>query len=163
MQLPIAERGTKTYDVLMIKHQFDKDYLLMSFEEEEAPLEKRFKDLTMRSLEISSNMQGLDETNMYSFGKLRLKLIDLKNLPCSSTFFVRVSSGPFTLRSRKIISARHSHANYNISQVFFIPITNRFGHITVEIVSSTVKGLFKGNTVQQVLFSTTIPIPKLKE
>jgi len=52
--------------------------------------------------------------------------------------------------------------NYAINQFFYIPIASRYGSVKIEVVSSTVKGLFKGNTVETILLQFTIPIPFLK-
>ena len=47
--------------------------------------------------------------------------------------------------------------------MFYVPITSRFGQVKIEVVSSTVKGLFKGNTVETVLLSFSIPVPSIKK
>ena len=46
--------------------------------------------------------------------------------------------------------------------MFYVPITSRFGQVKIEVVSSTVKGLFRGNTVETVLLTFSIPVPSLK-
>ena len=169
MQIPISERDTgkqvkgSLYDIIMVKHNFDKDYLLINFEQTDVSLQQRFKDLTHQSLERSKIIENLNSTNMYSFGKLKIKLIDIKNLVCTSTFFVRISSGPFVVSSRKMISNKLENYSFFINQQIFVPVTNRFGHLKLEIVSSTVKGLFKGREVEQTLFTCIFPVPKLRE
>ena len=45
--------------------------------------------------------------------------------------------------------------------MFYVPITSRFGQITIEVVSSNVKGLFASKTVETVLLSYSIPVPAL--
>ena len=47
--------------------------------------------------------------------------------------------------------------------MFYVPITNRFGQIKIEVVSSNVKGLFASKTVETILLSVSIPIPQLKK
>ena len=53
--------------------------------------------------------------------------------------------------------------NYTINQMFYVPITNRFGQIKLEVVSSNIKGLFASKTVETVLLSFSIPVPQLKK
>jgi hypothetical protein len=53
--------------------------------------------------------------------------------------------------------------DYSINQMFYVPITSRFGQIKLEIVSSNVKGLFASKTVETVLLSFSIPVPQLKK
>lgn len=48
---------------------------------------------------------------------------------------------------------------YAINQMFYVPITSRFGQIKLEVVSSNVKGLFASKTVETVLLSFNIPVP----
>lgn len=42
-------------------------------------------------------------SNRNAFGKLKLKILSLENLACSNTLFIRVTSDPFVVTSRKII------------------------------------------------------------
>jgi hypothetical protein len=44
-----------------------------------------------------------------------------------------------------------------------MPVWNRFGIIKIEVISIQLKGLLRGNTVEEILFQLTIPIPKLRE
>lgn len=147
----------------MVRHKFDKDYLLLSFESNNADLETRFRDFTLRSLERSENISNLNDTNLYSFGKVRIRLIGIKNIACSNTLHIRIRSEPFVLLSRKILPSKLENYSLAVHQQLFIPITNRFGKITIELVSSMVHGLFIGSLKEQVIFSCTIPVPKLKE
>ena len=177
----------------MIKHEFDLDYLLLSLEEDpnEQDSQQYFKDrfelLVSKSLETSPTMRPLNNSNRHAFGKLKLKINSLENLACSNTFFIRVTSDPFVVTSKKIIGLdaerlmalknqklkdaknakdgdvklKQGAFDFKIQQMFFIPITSRFGQVKIEVVSSTVKGLFKGNTVETVLLSFSIPVPSL--
>jgi len=57
----------------------------------------------MKSIEIAPCIQGINETNSNSFGKLRIKIINLENIICSRTFFcVQITVGPFVVRSKCI-------------------------------------------------------------
>ena len=108
---PEDERGVKNkqYDVIMIKHEFDLDYLLLSLEEDptcvnvDEYFRDRFELLVSKSLEESTSMMEVNQTNRHAFGKLKLKILSLENLACSNTFFIRVTSEPFVVTSRKII------------------------------------------------------------
>ena len=175
----------------MIKHSFDLDYLLLSLEEDPTCtnvneyFKDRFELLVSKSLEISPTMLPVNQCNRHAFGKLKLKILSLENLACSNTFFIRVTSDPFVVTSRKIIGfdaerllelknkrqkpgkedgkPKQGAFDYTINQMFYIPITSRFGQVKIEVVSSTVKGLFRGNTVETVLLSLSIPVPSLNK
>lgn len=91
----------------------------MSLEEEHEVEDKeklqyfkaRFNLLVTRSLEVSPTMVKLNETNQYSFGKLKLGILSLENLACSSTFFIRITMHPYVLNSRKIIGLDSERLN----------------------------------------------------
>ena len=99
----------KAYDVIMIKHSFDLDYLLLSLEQDptctnvDEYFKDRFELLVSKSLELSPTMLPVNQCNRHAFGKLKLKILSLENLACSNTFFIRVTSDPFVVTSRKII------------------------------------------------------------
>ena len=85
------------------KHTFDEDYLLVSFEDVPSKeIRKVFKTLIMKSIEIAPCIQGIDKTNSNSFGKLRVKVMALENIICSSLFYVRITVGPFIVKSKFI-------------------------------------------------------------
>ena len=93
----------------MIKHEFDLDYLLLSLEEDATTIDKlqyfkeRFQLLVGKSHELSWTMMPVTLSNRNAFGKLKLKILSLDNLACSNTLFIRVTSDPFVVTSRKII------------------------------------------------------------
>ena len=59
--------------------------------------------LVGKSHELSPAMMPVTLSNRNAFGKLKLKILSLENLACSNTFFIRVTSDPFVVTSRKII------------------------------------------------------------
>jgi len=99
------------YNVIMMKHEFDLDYLLLSLEEDATTTDEnrleyfkdRFQLLVAKSHELSPTMMPVTLSNRNAFGKLKLKILTLENLACSNTFFIRVTSDPFVVTSRKII------------------------------------------------------------
>ena len=99
----------KQYNVIMMKHEFDLDYLLLSLEEDATTTDylqyfkDRFSILVAKSHEISPFMMPVTLSNRSAFGKLKLKILSLENLACSNTLFIRVTSEPFVVTSRKII------------------------------------------------------------
>jgi len=147
MQLTIKQRSAGVwFDVFAFKHTFDEDYLLVSFEDVQSnEMRKVFKTLVMKSIEIAPCIQGIDKTNSNSFGKLRIKIMSLENIICSSTFYVRITVGPFVVKSKimpgfnectylnykqSLINAKRDYTkmfDFSLSQVFYIPISNRFG------------------------------------
>lgn len=105
MQLQIKPRSAvEWFDVYAFKHTFDEDYLLVSFEDvTNKEVKSVFKKLVMKSIEIAPCIQGINETNSNSFGKLRIKIINLENIVCSRTYFcVQITVGPFVVRSKYI-------------------------------------------------------------
>ena len=56
-----------------------------------------------------------------------------------------------------------SKDNYKVRQLFFIPITNRFDVLTLEIVSYETTGLFQGQHKESIIEEFSIPIPVLKQ
>ena len=93
----------------MMKDKFDLDYLLLSLEEDAISTDsleyfkERFSLLVGKSHELSPAMNPVSLSNRNAFGKLKLKILSLENLACSNTFFIRVTSDPFVVTSRKII------------------------------------------------------------
>ena len=135
----------------MMKHEFDLDYLLLSLEEDATTVDQleyfkdRFQLLVAKSHELSPTMMPVTLSNRNAFGKLKLKILSLENLACSNTFFIRVTSDPFVVTTRKIIGfdqerlqilkrqleahgkSKQKLFNYSINQMFYVPITSRFG------------------------------------
>ena len=50
---------------------------------------------------------------------------------------------------------------YKVSQDFYIPITNRFDVLKLEIVSYITTGLFQGQHKENVIKEYNIPVPSL--
>jgi len=104
-----ASSTKKQYNVIMMKHEFDLDYLLLSLEEDATTTDylqyfkDRFSILVAKSFELSPAMMPVTLSNRSAFGKLKLKILSLENLACSNTLFIRVTSEPFVVTSRKII------------------------------------------------------------
>eukprot|EP00351_Strombidinopsis_sp_SopsisLIS2011_P000395 CAMPEP_0116872540 /NCGR_PEP_ID=MMETSP0463-20121206/3308_1 /TAXON_ID=181622 /ORGANISM="Strombidinopsis sp, Strain SopsisLIS2011" /LENGTH=105 /DNA_ID=CAMNT_0004512899 /DNA_START=650 /DNA_END=967 /DNA_ORIENTATION=- len=85
---------------------------------------------------------------------------------CQNTIFIRVTVDPFVIESRRISGYDRKIKppfSYKINQRFYIPITNRFERIKVDVVTSFVKGIIQGRTVEEVIKSFVIPIPFLKD
>lgn len=83
-----VELQSKQYDTFVIKHKFDVDCLLVSFEQQ-VDLGKLFKDFVMKSLDRSFPTEDevcvgvLNDTNKNSFGKICIKIERLDNFICS--------------------------------------------------------------------------------
>jgi hypothetical protein len=50
---------------------------------------------------------------------------------------------------------------YKVSQDFYIPISNRFDVLTLEIVSYVTTGLFQGQHKESIVKECQIPVPAL--
>ena len=61
-------------------------------------------------------MDKPDETNRYSFGKVRLKIKRLKNIPNIGKLFFRIKCGPFTIESRRLKGPNESKTAKRITQ-----------------------------------------------
>ena len=99
--MPIAQRElyelkTKTgkqYNTFVIRHTYDRDSLLVSFEEakDTPPLSQLYRQLVMKSLDRTPDyaeeracVDELNDTNKFSFGKILVRIIMIENL-----FFTR--------------------------------------------------------------------------
>ena len=183
MQLTIKERAEGVwFDVFAFKHTFDEDYLLVSFEDvKNNEIRHVFQTLVMKSIEIAPCIEGINETNCNSFGKLRVKVMTLQNIVCSNTFYVKITVGPFVVKSKfiqgydeptylnyksKMIKAMKDYTrmfNFQLQQAFYIPISNRFGQVLIEIISTSMRGILQVRTEEKVIFSESIPIPVIRE
>lgn len=57
----------------------------------------------MKSLEVNSGfVSELNATNKNSFGKILVTIKAIENFFCSSTFYVRVSTGPYFFETKHI-------------------------------------------------------------
>lgn len=105
MKLPIPEWDGRQHNVLIIKHDFDTDYLLMALEDSKRDVNEISASLELKALEFSKeSMQGKipDQTNRYSFGKLYVRVKGLDHTPNIGKLFFRVKLGPFSLESRRM-------------------------------------------------------------
>ena len=101
MKLP--EWDNKEHRVLIIKHEFDSEWLLVILEEFEKDFWFKRNQLLAKSLEYSKTyMDIINETNRYSFGKLRIKINQLDNCPNIGKIFIRIKLGPFFIETRRI-------------------------------------------------------------
>lgn len=56
-----------------------------------------------KSLEHSKNtMEIINETNRYAFGKIKIKVKHLIDVPNLGKLFVRVKLGPFVMETRRV-------------------------------------------------------------
>ena len=81
-----------------------------------------------------------DQTNRYSFGKLYIRIKGLDKTPNIGKLFFRVKLGPFAMESKRIKQAIENQ--YKVNQEFYIPISNRFDMLQIEIVNYITTGLF---------------------
>jgi hypothetical protein len=91
--------------VLIIKHDFDTDYLLMALEDPRRDVGEISANLEYKAIEFSKeSMQGKipDQTNRYSFGKLYVRIKGLDHTPNIGKLFFRVKLGPFALESKRM-------------------------------------------------------------
>ena len=96
----------------MIKHAYDSDNLLVSFEKtKDTPnLPKLFKSLIVKTLDRAPESANdtpcvgkLDDTNKFSFGKVMVSIKRISHFFSSCTFFVRISVGPYVLETRQMV------------------------------------------------------------
>ena len=99
------------YDTFVIRHEYDIDNLLISFEESKdtPPLDRLLKVMIMKSLDRIPDypkeppcVRELNDTNKTPFGKIMVKINTLENFFCVSTFFLRITTGPYAVETRHI-------------------------------------------------------------
>ena len=172
----------------MIKHPYDCDNLLVSFEEarDTPPLSQLYRQLVMKSLDRTPDyaeeracVNELNDTNKFSFGKILVRIIQIENLFATSTIFIRIRTGPYVLETRHfsfdkvrykvkrdnmLANGKNPDAlfNYKIMQDFYMPITNKYGYITIELITITWRGLLKVRIEEKVIFSEELSLMKLQ-
>lgn len=122
------------YDVFQISHKYDSDSLLVSFERgrDTLPLSQLYKQLIMHSLDIDNQIvQPLNDTNKQSFGKILVRINTIANFFCAQTYFMRITTGPYSVETRYIIfdSTKYEtrkqemlQRQYDISSLFSVKI-----------------------------------------
>lgn len=75
MTYRIQEWDNKEHQVIVIKHDFDSDCLLMALDEYNNLFDEKRKKLIAQSLEsCKESMEEVNLSNRYSFGKIHLKV-----------------------------------------------------------------------------------------
>jgi hypothetical protein len=99
MQMRVGEWDARFHETLVIKHDFDTDWLLLVLEELERQTHKIAFDLKIQALEYTkdnfNNVAPPNQTNRYSFGKLLVKVRGLYNVANVGKMFFRLKMGPF--------------------------------------------------------------------
>ena len=90
--------------------------------------------------ESSINVKGPDSTNRYAFGKIHVRIKGLSNTPNIGKLFFRIRMGPFILETRRMKGPANDR--YKINQDFYLPVSNRYDILRIEIVSYITIGLF---------------------
>lgn len=143
MRLPVSEWDGRMHHVLIIRHDFDTDWLLLVLEENEKDTIEVSAKLELKALEYSKESMASkmpDQTNRYSFGKVYVRIRGLDHMPNIGKLFFRVKLGPFSLESRRLKIPTKDR--YKVNQDFYLPVSNRFDMLQVEIVSYITTGLF---------------------
>lgn len=82
---------------MVVMHEFDSEWLLIVLEENQKYFRDKRKQLVAKSLEYSkATMEIINETNRYSFGKIRIRVKSLEQCPNIGKLFVRIKLGPFS-------------------------------------------------------------------
>jgi hypothetical protein len=103
MRMKVPEWDNKEHQTLIIKHDFDSEWLLLVFEEFQKQFSEKRKQLLAKSLEYSkATMDKPDQTNRYSFGKVHLRVNGIDNIPNIGKLFFRVRLGPFFIETRRL-------------------------------------------------------------
>lgn len=97
MTVKIPEWDNKEHSALVVMHEFDSEWLLIVLEENQKYFRDKRKQLVAKSLEYSkATMEIINETNRYSFGKIRIRVKSLEQCPNIGKLFVRIKLGPFS-------------------------------------------------------------------
>ena len=125
VKLPVAEWDGRMHQVLIIRHDFDTEWLLLVLEEQERDTLEVSASLELKALECSKEaMRPTDQTNRYAFGKVYVRVRGLDHTPNIGKLFFRVKLGAFSLESRRLKAPTNDR--YKVNQDFYLPISNRF-------------------------------------
>ena len=103
MRMRLPEWDNKEHLTLIIKHEFDTEWLLLIFEEFEKQFFDKRKQLLAKSLVYSKEcMDKPDQTNRYAFGKVHVRITGIDNIPNIGKLFFKIRLGPFFIESRRL-------------------------------------------------------------
>ena len=88
------------------------------------------KVLSQNASEIPENMEKIDQTNRYPWGKIMVEINSLKNFPFYNNLFFRISSSPYILQTKKILDHQ-----FDFQQKFIFPIHNSFQTLKIELIN----------------------------
>lgn len=75
ISIKIPEWDNKVHQAMIIRHEFDNEWLLLALEDYEKDFFTKRKELLAKSLEWSKDtMDTINETNRYAFGKVFLRI-----------------------------------------------------------------------------------------
>ena len=88
---------------MIIRHEFDNEWLLLALEDYEKDFFTKRKELLAKSLEWSKDtMDTINETNRYAFGKVLLRIKQIFDTPNLGKIFCRVRIGPFFVETKRV-------------------------------------------------------------
>lgn len=152
-----------------INHPDDKSDLILSLDYNKTEVKSliEFLDEVYNNQSLSleeedicnwKNIETIDETNYYSYGKLYLQLNDIIfNVPEDISIFVKISLTPYNYRTKSIISNNW----FVFKQKYLIPIHNKFEILKLEVFTENSSGFIHKKLSEDKITEIRIKLPDL--
>ena len=105
----------------------------------------------------SQFISSIEETNLNIYGKLCIELSSLSIPDYNGQCFVKVTLQPYSFDSKLMINT----TNFQINQLFHLPIHNRFGSLTFEVFNVVSEGILVKTNSQEIMFEYKIELPEI--
>ena len=156
----------ESHKILMISHKYEYDTLRIIIKEKDN-FDSVVDYLACKTQEIGkTTMDPINQTNRNPFGKVLIKLRDIKKLVTQRDLVVDIQFQPYKIRSKTIIESKSiddRQKTVNFDQSIYIPIHNRFNLIKIIIKRFSKEGLLLANKREAVVKTHIIPLPLIRE
>lgn len=152
-----------------ISHDCDKSDLIISLSQIKTDLFQLIAFIEILYYSTKQNLdeeeiskwkyiRAIDETNYYSYGKLKIDIDDmLFQLPQDINIFIKITLDPYVYRTKTIIGS----SIFIYKQIFLIPIHNRFDSIKFEVFMENNVGFFHKKYTEDKICEFKIKIPDI--
>ncbi len=140
------------YDTTKFIIKFNRNYNLSVF----SGFLQNINNLSrLRPVEPSTFVDIIDETNINIYGKLYLKLVDIRITNFEGNVYAKLSLNPYTFRSKNVLSKSH----FKFDQIFLIPIHNKFDIFLIEFFSQSNSTFFQNKASSDKFGEYKIVLP----
>jgi hypothetical protein len=110
----VPEWDGKVHQAMIMRHEFDNDWLLLALEDYEKDFNTKRKELLGKSLECSKDsMEVINETNRYAFGKILIRIKQIAATPNLGKIFIRLKCGPFIVETKRLKAPVNNKYKFN--------------------------------------------------